>query len=233
MLRAGWFAGLSLVLSSLALAAEGERKIVFYPQLETYISARAAEFDRISAERRQALDRLAQFVRDRRSTGEPVRLNFICTHNSRRSHLGQIWASVAAERYGVHGVETYSGGTEATAFNPRAVAALERAGFHITAEAEVGNPRYQVRISDKAAAMVCFSKKYSDPVNPSQDFAAVMTCTEADKGCPLIPGALARVALPYRDPKEADGTPEETARYDERCADIAREMLYVFAQAAK
>jgi arsenate reductase len=39
-----------------------------------------------------------------------------------------------------------------------------------------------------------------------------MTCSEADKNCPIVLGALDRISLPYNDPKEADGTPEEAAR---------------------
>ena len=79
----------------------------------------------------------------------------------------------------------------------------------------------------------CWSKKYDDAPNPQQDFCAVMTCSEADKNCPIVFGALDRISLPYNDPKEADGTPEEAARYDERCLQIAAELWYVMQQASK
>src|SRR6478752_7363247 len=81
-----------------------------------YIEARASEFEQISPERRERLTEIARFVRTRLAAGETARLTFICTHNSRRSHLAQIWAQVTAAHYGVGGVETFSGGTEATAF---------------------------------------------------------------------------------------------------------------------
>jgi len=158
---------------------------------------------------------------------------FICTHNSRRSHLSQIWASTAAAYYGVPGVETYSGGTEATAFNPRAVAALKRAGFEISHSATQDNPHYTVRFHDNAPAMECFSKVYKQPPNPTADFCAIMTCAQADKNCPVVRGATLRIGVPYEDPKAFDGTPEEAAKYDERCQQIAREILYVFANASK
>src|SRR5439155_17018122 len=123
-----------------------------------------------------------------------ARLTFICTHNSRRSQLAQIWAKAAAEFYGVRGVDTFSGGTEATAFNPRAVNTLKRAGFHISvAESEPSdNPRYRVRFSDGAQPMECFSKVYSHAPNPKTDFAAVLTCSQADADCPLVAGASLR-----------------------------------------
>jgi arsenate reductase len=184
-------------------------------------------------ERREPLDRLAQFVMERRERGEAARLLFICTHNSRRSHMGQIWASVAAAHHGIDGVETFSGGTEATAFDPRAVAALRRAGIGIEAtNGDAANPRYAVSFADSRPALEAFSKKYDDPPNPTEGFAAIMTCSEADQACPFVQGAALRVALPYADPKASDGTPREEATYDERCQQIATEMFYLFSRVA-
>ena len=57
-----------------------------------------------------------------------------------------------------------------------------------------------------------------------------MSCSQADRNCPLVPGCAARIALPYDDPKDFDGTDREAAMYDERCRQIAREMLFVFSQ---
>jgi hypothetical protein len=135
----------------------------------------------------------------------------------------------AAEYYQIPQIETYSGGTEVTAFNPRAVAAMQRAGFLI-ASGEGANPRYKVSTSEAGASVTCFSKKYNDASNPAANFAAIMTCSQADAECPFIPGASFRLALPYLDPKEADGTPEETARYDARCREIGREIMYAFSR---
>ena len=205
------------------------------PDLAGYVAERTGEFARIPAARRADLERLADYLRERRRAGEPARLTFICTHNSRRSHLGQLWAAVAAVRYDVPGVETFSGGTEATAFNPRAVAALRRAGFRIEPESGPDgagpNPRYEATYSESLPPAVCFSKRYDRPPNPTADFAAVLVCGEADAACPHVPGAAVRLALPYEDPKAADDTPAEAARYDARTAQIARELLYAFSRA--
>jgi protein-tyrosine-phosphatase len=202
-------------------------------RLEEYIRRRVAEFDQIPAERKTTLHGLAQHVHKRQAAKQPARLLFICTHNSRRSHLAQVWAAAAAAHYGVAGVETFSGGTEATAFNRRAVAALERAGFEIACEASAAdNPRYRLRYSPRAEPLVCFSKEFSQPPNPRADFCAVLTCSQADKACPLVAGAADRIALPYDDPQTADATPRETAMYDARCAEIARELLFAFSLVA-
>ena len=109
-------------------------------------------------------------------------------------------------------------------------AALERAGCQVRKLDERANPQYRVEFAEAAPPLVCFSKKYGDEPNPDRDFAAVMTCSAADQSCPIVAGAKLRVAIAYDDPKLADGTPEETARYDERCRQIAREMLFVFSQ---
>lgn len=200
------------------------------PALSAYAAEALAELERIPAERRLQLDALALFVAERARIGEPAPLIFICTHNSRRSHMAQLWAQAAAHHFGINGVETYSGGTEATAFDPRAVAALVRAGFSIEATSTGDNPVYGVRFSESAEPMECFSKVYDQPPNPTGGFGAVMTCGAADAGCPVVFGAAERISITYDDPKAADGTAEEAAVYDERCRQISREMLYAFSR---
>ena len=201
--------------------------------LAAYVADRTAEFDQIPAERKQELEALGEFVRAARDTGE-AKLTFICTHNSRRSHFGQVWAQVAAHHFGIDSlVTTYSGGTEVTAFNDRAVAALRRAGMDVHPAQIAENTKYAVHYAADRDALLCFSKKYDDPnVNPVAGFAAVMTCAQADRGCPVVYGSAARFSTPYVDPKVSDGTPEERDTYDERCAEIAREMLYMMSRAA-
>jgi arsenate reductase len=201
-----------------------------YPALQTYIEKRIADFDQIDEKRKAKLSQVANYIAQKKQEGEKAKLTFICTHNSRRSHLSQIWAATAAAHYGLSDfVDTYSGGTEATAFNPRAVAAIERAGFKVVGS--VGNnPTYKVNFAEGANPMRCYSKKYDDPANPRENFMAVMTCSEADQNCPFIPGAESRIALPYNDPKEADGTELEAQTYDERCRQIATEILYILSR---
>lgn len=198
---------------------------VIYPALMDYIQGLQEEVHLISDERKELLARLAKYIDRKQATNESVALNFICTHNSRRSHLSQIWAATAANYYGLPPISTYSGGTEATAFNPRAVAAMQRAGFQI--ENPGGrNPHYLVSFSAEVPPLECFSKTFDDPFNPQKAFAAIMTCSDADENCPFIPGVELRLPLTYDDPKEADDTPEETARYDERVRQIGREIFY-------
>ena len=196
----------------------------FYPALQKYIASLLTEIDHIPSERQELLRVLSEYIADQSQVEGPTQLNFICTHNSRRSHISQIWASAAAAYYGIKNIRCYSGGTEATAFNPRAVQAMERAGFWIDNPGGT-NPHYLVTFADGGPHVECFSKVYDDPFNPSEHFAAVMTCSHADENCPFIPGAK-RISVTYEDPKVADDTPEESRRYDERVRQIGTEMLY-------
>lgn len=198
-------------------------------ELKEYIKNLESDFDSIPSERKVRLGELADYIRSKIEKDQAVKLNFICTHNSRRSHLAQIWTALAAYHYGIENIETYSGGTEATAFNPRAVAAMERAGFKV--ENPGGeNPRYKVKFSVKAEPLICFSKTFDDDVNPDAAFAAIMTCSDADENCPFVPGAEFRISITYRDPKESDGTNKEKETYDDRCFQIATEMFYVVSK---
>ena len=200
-----------------------------HPGLQASIDRAVAAIGAIDAERRALLDELASFVSSARRRAEGAQLTFICTHNSRRSQMGQLWAAAAAAHFGVDGVFTHSGGTEVTAFHPNAVAAMRRAGFVLDAS-DGENPHYSVSYSAEAPAIDCFSKVYDDPRNPSRGFAAIMTCSEADEACPVVLGAALRVPLRYEDPKSADGSADEAAVYDERSMQIATEMLYLFSE---
>ncbi len=205
------------------------QQAVYYPELEAYAQSLLPAMEQIDEARKVRLQEISRYIEGCIRSNKPVKLTFICTHNSRRSHFGQIWAAAAAAWYGIENVQTYSGGTEATAFNPRAVRAVEQAGFKVDNPGG-DNPHYLVRFSDEGPVLECFSKKYDDLYNPQRDFAAIMTCSDADENCPFIPGAAFRAPITYEDPKVADGTPEEAARYDERCRQIAAEMFFVFSQ---
>jgi arsenate reductase (thioredoxin) len=199
-----------------------------YSVLQNYIDTLDA--NSIPAKRRALLDKLTDYIKEKVARKEPLRLTFICTHNSRRSHLGQVWAQVAATHFGVPGVTTFSGGTEATACNPRTIAALKRAGLQVVKTTEGKNPVYELRFDENPPPVIAFSKVYDQSPNPTKNFAAIMTCSHAEENCPFIPGAEKRFAITYTDPKEADDTPAESETYDARCRQIATEMLYVFSQ---
>lgn len=202
-----------------------------FPPLKDLCDQLSAEFDQISEERKEQLNKIGVYFSNKYKNGHTPKATVICTHNSRRSHMGQLWISVAAAYYGLPAVDTYSGGTAITAFNPRAVNALQVLGFDIsTKEPKADNPVYQVRWNEEMTPYSAFSKCYDDSPNPSADFAAIMVCTSADKGCPLVPGCDFRLALPFNDPKAFDDTPLAAKKYEERGRDIGREFLYVFSK---
>lgn len=199
------------------------------PVIQQNINRLKNGFYEISDERRTSLAQLAKFIDSKVETGEMAELVFICTHNSRRSHISQIWAQAAARHYSIPRVMAYSGGTEATAFNPCAVEAMRNLGFLITDTTGGKNPNYVVRYDEQSSSVISFSKKYDDKTNPVRDFAAIMTCSHADDNCPSVPGAGFRIAIPYDDPKDFDGTALQTQKYGERADEIGRDMLYAFS----
>lgn len=204
-----------------------------FPKIANYCQILKQEFDLISAERKESLQEIADFIIQKQKAKASAELTIICTHNSRRSHIGQVWLKVAATYYGIQEIKTYSGGTDATAFNPRAIAAFERIGFEVLKSNEEKNPKYDLSYGKDLAIKQMFSKKYDHEANPNKDFCAVMVCSEADEACPMVKGASKRVSLPFEDPKKFDGTALEASKYDERCRQIAREMFWVMEQVSK
>ena len=189
--------------------------------------------ERISEERKIILQPLIEFISSKISKNEEVRLNFICTHNSRRSHLSQIWAQTMANYYQIENVFCYSGGTEATAMFPKVVETLTNQGFEILKLSETENPVYATKFAENEHAVICFSKKYNDDFNPKSAFAAILTCDSADENCPIVYGAEARIPIKYEDPKKSDGTPEMNETYFNRSLEIATEMKFVFENLRK
>jgi protein-tyrosine phosphatase/arsenate reductase len=200
------------------------------PNIKTYVDGLTKEFKSIPQNRKEILEKITQYIAKKRVMGSPINLVYICTHNSRRSHFGQVWAHVAASYYDVKNVNTYSGGTEATAFNINAINSLKRVGFNVKPINIEKNTTYHVFHDDNESPSVCFSKTYDDAKNPQKEFAAIMTCSDAEENCPFIPGVELRIGTTYDDPKAFDNTPEQDAKYDERCKQIALETLYVFSK---
>jgi arsenate reductase len=198
-----------------------------FSDLQAYFEGLAAEQALIEPTRKIALRNFAEELLKKNSS-HPLAINFICTHNSRRSHFASIWSALSLRFLGVEGIQIFSGGTEATAVHPNAVAALKRAGLRVS-RGKGENPRYEFYFSEEEPPIVAFSKRFDDPTNPRAGFIAVMTCSEADAGCPIVPGAIYRFSLPFEDPKLADGIPDEAIVYDDRCRQIAREMLFLFS----
>ena len=184
--------------------------------------------ENISEERKAILQPLIEFIIFKVLNNEEIRLNFICTHNSRRSHLSQIWAQTMAQHFGVKNVFCYSGGTEATAMFPKVAETLINQGFEILKLSETENPVYAVKFDENEHSIVRKNKKYDHDFNPKSVFAAILTCDSADENCPIVYGAEARFPIKYEDPKKSDGTPEMNETYFNRSLEIATEMKFVF-----
>ncbi|MGB0186132.1 MAG: low molecular weight phosphatase family protein [Flavobacteriaceae bacterium] len=184
----------------------------------------------ISVERQNIAQPLVDYIQSRVDSKQEIRLNFICTHNSRRSHLSQVWAQTLAHYFDIKNVFCYSGGTETTALFPMAAKTLENTGFEIEVIADGSNPIYAIKYAADAHPILGFSKKFDSNFNPNSNFVAVLTCSSADKECPYIPNAEVRIPMTFEDPKAFDNTPQQAEKYNERSLQIATELMYVFSK---
>ncbi|MBN8588114.1 MAG: protein-tyrosine-phosphatase [Rhodothermia bacterium] len=200
-----------------------------FPNLQIILKELSQRFEEIPLERKIILQKMATYIQSKINHNLPINLVFICTHNSRRSHFGQIAAAVSAQYYHIKNVYSYSGGTEETAFHPNAIHALRGLGFKVsTPNEDSANPIWVVNFGE-ALSTTCFSKVFNHPSNPKRDFAAIMTCSDADQNCPVIFGADLRIGTSYQDPKSADGTPLQNETYQARFLEITTEILYAFS----
>lgn len=181
-------------------------------------------------EREQILHTAARAITESIQTFGEARLNFICTHNSRRSQFSQVLGHFLAQEYDLP-ITSYSGGVEVTACNERTVASLNRMGMVIDSEG-IDNPKYSVHWNGFEPATL-FSKVFDDEANPSQNSIALMTCDHADENCPFIPSAWKRLPLRYEDPKRYDDTERESSAYDETRDLIREELDHIFALVKK
>lgn len=193
---------------------------------------KAIEEVEISEERKNLLTKIASSIEVLYKLDAIVRINFICTHNSRRSQLGQLWGHFAAEYFDIN-IRTYSGGTEVTAFHKNTVKTLQEVGFIFKIiEFSHQNPVYNISFEGAKNNAIGFSKIYDNEVNESP-YVAITTCDSADENCPFIPEALKRFHLPYTDPKFADDTDERQEAYLATNKQIAAEMFYLFSLVKK
>ena len=203
-------------------------KTELFQEIENLIKNLKSET--ISDERKVILKPLTDFIQEKVLKDQEIRINFICTHNSRRSHLSQVWAQTIANYFNIKNVFCYSGGTEATALFPMVAETLQKSGFEVKTISESNNPIYSIKYSDNQHPIIGFSKNLDDDFNPKSGFVAIMTCDSANEACPSVPGAEKRIPITFKDPKAFDNTPQQAEKYNERSLQIATELFYIFSQ---
>ncbi|WP_431136200.1 low molecular weight phosphatase family protein [Psychroserpens mesophilus] len=204
------------------------RQSTLFSEIEEFIQK--LNLQTISDERKSVIQPLIDFIQTKTSSNEQIRINFICTHNSRRSHLSQVWAQTMAHYFSIKNVHCYSGGTEATALFPMVAETLQHSGFQVNKISKNNNPIYSIKYADNEHPVIGFSKKLDDDFNPKSEFAAIMTCDSANEACPFVSGAEKRIPITFEDPKAYDNTPQQAEKYNERSLQIATELCYVFSQ---
>lgn len=185
----------------------------------------------IDANRKKLLLKIANKIAANYNN-DNVNINFICTHNSRRSQLGQVWSFYAADYFNLP-VTAFSGGTEVTAFHRNTVKTLTEVGFKFDVdEFSHTNPIYRISFCNDKPSLVGFSKLYDNATNKTPYFV-LTTCNSADENCPFIPEAIDRFHVPYVDPKHSDDTASQDETYLKTSEIIAAQMYFLFNEIKK
>lgn len=182
----------------------------------------------ISNDRKKLLTNIAKVIITEYKDREKINLNFICTHNSRRSQFAQAWSFFAIEYFNLKNIFSYSGGTEVTAFHRNTVKSLQRIGFNFNIiDFSHQNPRYLISFEGTKKSILGFSKTY-DHTSNNYPYIAITTCDSADENCPFIPDAIKRFHLPYSDPKISDNTNTTIETYLNTNKQISGEIFFIF-----
>ena len=195
-------------------------------KLTTYIKKVILDIDKISNKRKKPLLEIVDYVKQGSLNKNRANITFICTHNSRRSQLAQCWGIASSQYYNLKNINFFSGGMEITSFNINALNALKRSGFIIDQKGQK-EQTYLLKTSKNYDGQKFYSKRYDYKSNPQIKFLAIMTCSDADKKCPIVKGADKKIFLPYQDPRVSDGSGLEESVYDQSCYTIAQEMFYL------
>lgn len=149
------------------------------------IARQREDLDRLEGELADLELTIAAAGRARRSrpVPDPIRVLFICTHNSARSQI----AEALLDHYGGGDFLVRSAGTEATRVNPFAVQVL----------AEVGIDWSNAR-----------SKVLTEFLDDPWDYV-ITVCDRARQSCPVFPRQVNTLHWGLDDPSEVEGTDEE------------------------
>ena len=141
---------------------------------------------------------------------------FMCTHNSRRSQLSEVWANILSNRLNLK-LSFFSAGTEKTKVYKEVIETLCRVGVDINKEGKLNLTSNTINIYSKTLDEIKEDK-----------FIGIMNCSDAEKHCPLDPRSKKNIKLFYDDPKKYDRTTKESDEYDRTCRLIASELNAIF-----
>ncbi|MEM1219039.1 MAG: hypothetical protein AAGH79_09000 [Bacteroidota bacterium] len=181
----------------------------------------------------QRLEQAAQRITDHFTPEQTLHFAVVCTHNARRSQMGQAWLQALATYHDLPNIQAFSAGTETSAFHPNAVKALISLGFQIEGTTDTRNPMYHTLFGEALAGFTQYSKTIFDARLPQENLVAIMVCRSAEEACPLIPGAPLRLSIPFTDPGKADQTPEAPAAYLATAEEIGLTFHYLFVEIKK
>ncbi len=88
-----------LLLCIFKLSNVKAQKANINSDLAHYCSSLSSEFNQIPAERKEYLNELVSYIAEQQKAQKVINLVFVCTSNSRRSHMAQVWSQIASYYY--------------------------------------------------------------------------------------------------------------------------------------
>ena len=217
-----------LVCFALCSACDNNDTRPFNEALTPYCESLEDEFNNVPDSTQEQLKVAGTYIINRLNNGQIASISFVCEHNSRKSHLGQIWTTLATQYYQLDHVKCYSGGTTPTYVNQRIINALGNTGIQISEKGIAGHgPKYLLDYGKSSRGFEIFSKRFDHPMNPDTNYLAISLCLNPDECCPISYGADKQLSIPYEDLQPFGNTPLESAKYDEQCRMVARDMFYM------
>ena len=134
----------------------------------------------------------------------PIRVLFLCTHNSARSQMAEgLLRHIGGERFDVH-----SAGTEATEVRPLAIHAMADIGIDISGQ----------------------HSKLLDQYTTQQFDYVITVCDRANETCPIFPNDPERIHWSFPDPSAAEGSEAEQLKVYRQVRNEILSRLRVWTQ---
>jgi len=206
-------------------------KANFFPEILDYCRNLELLSGGIKKERKTKLAVLAAQIKQLKRELSPVEIMVVCTHNSRRSHMGELWLRVGIDYYGLSNLRIHSAGTERSAINIRTIRSFQAIGLLVEKSMnKEENPNYKINWRTDEKSYTGYSKEIGSEELPTNGIVSILVCEDAAENCPFIVGSKLRINLPYEDPKRYDDTLEERTKYLERNLEIGSEMFYLLSE---
>tara|TARA_Y100001949_G_C15986510_1_gene330879 strand:+ start:2001 stop:2567 length:567 start_codon:yes stop_codon:yes gene_type:complete len=164
--------------------------------------------------RKKRLDNIASVINE--NLNKTRSIVFLCTHNSRRSQICEVWGKVFAEIYRKK-ININSAGAFKTVVHSQVYESIVKCGLVVDNKKEIFFDKKKFKLNSKTIDSLTM-----------KNFIAVMTCSNAEKSCPNDPRSIRNIKMFFNDPRIYDETDKMSREYLNTTIYIAEELNYIF-----